>query len=124
MLTTARVLLSPLSASEDEDQDGLDQAGGAVRAAADLAEDLPALEVGVGALTGSALAGVSGARRLLVVGRTPAATCVRVGGPAPLRDDEPRAAVAVVGDHLHLRLAQGSRAGSGHAGAGSGAGES
>jgi hypothetical protein len=54
------------SASEDEGQDGLDEAGGSVWAAADLAEDLPALELGVGPLAGTALAGVGGVHSSLV----------------------------------------------------------
>jgi hypothetical protein len=53
------------SANVDEDEDGLDEVGGSVGAAADLAEDLPVLELGVGALTGSALTGVGGVDRLL-----------------------------------------------------------
>jgi hypothetical protein len=59
------------SASVDEDEDGLDEVRGPVRAAADLAKDLPVLELRVGALTGSALPGVGGVRRLLVA-REPA----------------------------------------------------
>jgi hypothetical protein len=62
-------LVSPFHlalASEDEDQDSLDQAGGSVWAAADPAEDLPALELGVGPLARSTLAGVSGVHGLLV----------------------------------------------------------
>lgn len=45
------------SAGVDEDQDGLDQVGGAAWAAADLAEDAPGLELGVGSLAGSAAPG-------------------------------------------------------------------
>lgn len=54
------------SANKDENQDGLDQVGGAVWTAADLAEDLPALEVGVGPLARAALAGVGGVDLALV----------------------------------------------------------
>ena len=55
------------SASVDEDEDGLHEIGGSVRAAADPAENLPAFELGVGPLARSALAGVRGVHRLLVV---------------------------------------------------------
>lgn len=40
--------------------DGVDEVGGLGRAGADPAEDFPALELGVGAFAGSALAGVGG----------------------------------------------------------------
>jgi hypothetical protein len=54
------------SASQNEDQDGFDQAGGAVWAAADLAEDAPALQLGVRPLARAALAGVCGVDLALV----------------------------------------------------------
>jgi hypothetical protein len=59
-MTTAVSSFHLASASQDEDQDGFDQAGGAVWAAADLAEDAPALELGVRAFARAALASVSG----------------------------------------------------------------
>jgi hypothetical protein len=55
-----------VSAGVDEDEDGLDEVGGSVGAAADLAEDPPGLELGVGSLTGSALTGVGGVHLSLV----------------------------------------------------------
>jgi hypothetical protein len=54
------------SASQDEDQDGLDQSGGSERTAADLAEDAPALELGVRAFARATLAGVGGVDLALV----------------------------------------------------------
>jgi hypothetical protein len=51
----------------DEDQDGLDEFRGAVWAAADLAEDLPGLELGVGSFARTAEAGVCGVDLALVV---------------------------------------------------------
>ena len=57
--------LQPDSAGEDERLDGLDEGGGAVGAAADLAQDLPALQLGVGALARPAHAGVGGVDLLL-----------------------------------------------------------
>src|SRR4051794_20615571 len=48
------------SACEDEDLHGVDQCGGPVGAAADLAQDLPALQDRVGPLAGSALSSVGG----------------------------------------------------------------
>jgi len=51
------------SASEDENQNRLDQAGGPTRTAADLAQDAPALELGVRPLPGTTLASVSGVVR-------------------------------------------------------------
>jgi cytochrome c oxidase subunit 1 len=68
VLTAALRLFHLMSASVDEDDDGLDQVGDAARAAADLAQDTPGLELGVGSLARSALAGVRGVDRLLVSG--------------------------------------------------------
>ena len=82
------------SASKDEDQDGLDEAGGAVWVAADRAEDLPAHELGVGALAGTALTGVRSVDLALVAGE-PSAAGLGIGGSASLRNDESGAAVAV-----------------------------
>jgi hypothetical protein len=54
------------SASKDERLDGLDEGGCAAGAGADLAEDLPVLDLGVGLLARSVLLGVGGVDVLLV----------------------------------------------------------
>ena len=59
--------LFPLgSAGKDEDLDGVDERGGAGRAAADLAQNLPALQLRVCSLTRPAHAGVGGVDLLLI----------------------------------------------------------
>ena len=50
---------------QDEDQDDVDQAGGLIWAAADLAQDLPALELSVRPLARAALAGIGGVDEFL-----------------------------------------------------------
>ncbi len=92
------------STSVDEDHHGFDQVGGAVGAAADLAEDLPALELGVGSLTGSALAGVRGVDVLLCRKQWPVvfahrAHVVTSAGQRGRCPDQPSGRV---GDDLHV----------------------
>lgn len=72
-------LLQPGSACLDDHEDGLGQAGGPLRATAGSAEDLPALELGVGPLTGSARAGAGGVGRSPVARRAPSFTGVGHG---------------------------------------------
>jgi hypothetical protein len=66
--------LSPFhlaSASEDEDLDGVDQRGGPMRAAADLAQDLPALQHSVRPFTRPALSRVGGVDLTLALRQPP-----------------------------------------------------
>src|SRR5690349_12384333 len=93
------------SASQDEDQHGLDQAGGSTRAAADLAQDPPALELGVSPLAGAALTGVRGVD-LALVARESSTTGLGIAATSTLRDGEPAALVAVVGNHPSPRGVQ------------------
>ena len=74
------------SAGVDEDEYGLDQIGGPVWAAADLAQDLPGFELGVRAFTRAALTGVGGVDRLLVARQSPPFAGLGIGRAAALRD--------------------------------------
>jgi hypothetical protein len=104
----SEMLFHLASASKDEHLDGVDQCGGAVWAAADLAEDLPALEHRVRPLTRAALRGVSGVH-LPLVARQPPPAGVGVAVAPLLRQPETGAgaAIAVVGHDLHPSLGEG-----------------
>jgi hypothetical protein len=77
----------------------LDEGGGPAGAGADLAQELPALQRGVGALAGSALAGLGVVDVLLMVGQPPVQAGVGMETSAPLghRDRGAGALVAGVG---------------------------
>ncbi len=86
--------------SENEDQYGLDEAGGSVWAAADLAEDLTVLELGVGPLTRAELAAMRCADLALVAGEPPPASLGIMRSTA-LGDGDTRTAAAIICDHAH-----------------------
>ncbi|MDT7579470.1 MAG: hypothetical protein QOK35_734 [Pseudonocardiales bacterium] len=93
----------------DQDLDGVDEVGGPGGAGADPAEDLPALELGVGAFAGSALAGMGGVDVFLVLRQPAVAAGLAVKTAASLRnlDGRPSSLVSVVGHDVHVRVVEG-----------------